>query len=60
MPEFEQEVTLLLFRQIPELIKLTLEFPKIKEEREGRREKGKKEGKADSSSQIWVLISHDT
>lgn len=60
MPEFEQEVTLLLFRQIPELIKLTLEFPKIKEEMEGRREKGKKEGKADSSSQIWVLISHDT
>ena len=41
MPEFEQEVTLLLFRQIPELIKLTLEFPKIKEEMEGRREKGK-------------------
>ena len=37
MPEFEQEVTLLLFRQIPELIKLTLEFPKIKEEMEGRR-----------------------
>lgn len=60
MPEFEQEVTLLLFRQIPELLKLTLEFPKIKEEMEGRREKGKKEGKADSSSQIWVLSSHDT
>lgn len=67
LSDFEQEVTLLLFRQIPELLKLALEFPKISEwkqrrdrGKEGKRKEEKKERKVDSSSQIWVLRSHDT